>query len=701
MSKHFEERDLVKDAPPLEASRVTFEGKPDFGGENGMRKPFIEKIAVVCAQTNALSKGKKAQNKHVQTNVILFEGSSSSIPYDCWEELTAVIAVLRTSVLLCNQWEYSLREQNSCSRGRRRVIVDFPSVLNECAASIRSSPVRSIMPVWPFLLATAATLLLADHANALLRFPCAQLVTERFDPLVTPGQVSPHVHQILGGNAFNLTMDPSLDLPSLATCTTCRFKENKSNYWTAVMYFKHTNGSYLRVPQIPNHFTGSPNGGMTVYYAQHPDGHKITAFPKGFRMITGDPMLRSFRYTDNTTGDYWGKSFRCWQTTGPYDYSNSHAIGPGPFDTVHLPKAPCPGGIRSNTFFPACWDGVNLDTPDHSSHSPTIGPSGSLWVPYEPVRGPMHVNVPPSIPPYEPPSTSDRRRRPVGGVTAIVSVRWTGPFRELVGSAPRFRWFGVFALWSASWSCWLSSLQSRNSSVSSLSWCRYWIRWYVGFMVSTSPVRWLHLFMESDTWIHRSCRTEIRFVEWDMGDILAFGELIVYTDGQTSGCSQSPVVTRGSKSAGLSQSFFPKAEEGVRCRGTWTLEQHTYIHTYVAFYKNVDPTLGVFVSHGTCPESHPVHIPALFFETVWDTKELNKLWPEGAEQPYVLSMGDPTGYGRDQRSHFPWAVDEWEIDVIRERRRRIGEPGEELAALGEIPACGEVANWARVRGFVA
>ncbi|KAF9522183.1 hypothetical protein CPB83DRAFT_777475 [Crepidotus variabilis] len=39
----------------------------------------------------------------------------------------------------------------------------------------------------------------ALHANALIRFGCSQLVTERFDPLVTPGQVSPHLHQIVGG----------------------------------------------------------------------------------------------------------------------------------------------------------------------------------------------------------------------------------------------------------------------------------------------------------------------------------------------------------------------------------------------------------------------------------------------------------------------------------------------------------------------
>ena len=74
-------------------------------------------------------------------------------------------------------------------------------------------------------------------------------------------------------------MDHDLDIPSLATCTTCRFKEDKSNYWTAVMYFKHPNGTFFRVPQIPNHWVGETNGGMTVYYIQ-PGGQKVTAFPK-------------------------------------------------------------------------------------------------------------------------------------------------------------------------------------------------------------------------------------------------------------------------------------------------------------------------------------------------------------------------------------------------------------------------------------
>jgi hypothetical protein len=76
---------------------------------------------------------------------------------------------------------------------------------------------------------TATALALVAPATALLRFPCAQLVIDRLDPLVTPGQApSPHLHQILGGNSFNVTMDPAKDMPGESTCTSCQFSEDFS-----------------------------------------------------------------------------------------------------------------------------------------------------------------------------------------------------------------------------------------------------------------------------------------------------------------------------------------------------------------------------------------------------------------------------------------------------------------------------------------
>jgi Domain of unknown function (DUF1996). len=119
-------------------------------------------------------------------------------------------------------------------------------------------------------------------AHAALRFGCATVSIQRLDPLVEPGRIpSAHLHQIVGGNAFNATMEG--DIAEKATCTTCTFSENFSNYWTAVMFFKHPNGTYKRVPIMQN--TALPNGingGMTIYYTQHDfvsnGKEKITAF---------------------------------------------------------------------------------------------------------------------------------------------------------------------------------------------------------------------------------------------------------------------------------------------------------------------------------------------------------------------------------------------------------------------------------------
>lgn len=80
------------------------------------------------------------------------------------------------------------------------------------------------------------------------------------------------------------------DIGEKGKCTTCAYTEDFSNYWTAVMYFRHENGSYKRVPQYPNANLGmngatdnTIKGGMTIYYTQkdfYDNGAEhITAFP--------------------------------------------------------------------------------------------------------------------------------------------------------------------------------------------------------------------------------------------------------------------------------------------------------------------------------------------------------------------------------------------------------------------------------------
>lgn len=225
-----------------------------------------------------------------------------------------------------------------------------------------------------------ALALLVQHVSTqgttpMLRFQCSQLVIDRLDPLVNPGEApSPHLHQVVGGDSFNVTMDPAThDLPTASTCTSCTFSEDFSNYWTAVLYFRARNGTFKRVPQMPSQGLKG-NGGITVYYIPSTNAKtKVTAFKPGFRMVVGDAALQS-------PGTAHKICHRCMPASG--DKSNINCGAP---DAQTLPTGMCDGGIRSVITFPTCWDGKSLDSPDHEAHvsygtgsaANDVGPTGT------------------------------------------------------------------------------------------------------------------------------------------------------------------------------------------------------------------------------------------------------------------------------------------------------------------------------------
>lgn len=51
------------------------------------------------------------------------------------------------------------------------------------------------------------------------------------------------------------------------------------------------------------------------------------------------------------------------------------------------------------------------------------------------------------------------------------------------------------------------------------------------------------------------------------------------------------------------------------------------------------------VDSGKCPATHPVRFISLFYEVMFSVNDFKDMWYDN-KQPFVLSNGDPTGYGK-------------------------------------------------------
>ncbi|MCJ1480570.1 mucin 5B, oligomeric mucus gel-forming [Schaereria dolodes] len=210
--------------------------------------------------------------------------------------------------------------------------------------------------------------------EAFWRLLCDLSGVARIDPLISPGSVSAHAHNIYGGDAFGMTSSAS-DLAG-SGCSSCQVVQDKSSYWTPAMYFQFGNGTLAAVP-VAQH--------ISYYkYTQLMVNGVLTnpsAFPFGLQMISGDTFQRNFSGlpvpdspqpwsgNDITQANLERKAvgFNCmnYQCPGGCDEPSlyRHFLPTKDYLTAH-----CPDGIRMELVFPQCWNGKDLDSVDHKSH---------------------------------------------------------------------------------------------------------------------------------------------------------------------------------------------------------------------------------------------------------------------------------------------------------------------------------------------
>lgn len=184
-------------------------------------------------------------------------------------------------------------------------------------------------------LASVLTTTLANNSDHFILTSLSTIAMARLDPIVNPGEVSGHLHNIVGGSCFNENLNTPEEQQD-CDCSSAIIGADKSNYWAPSLMYQYPNGTF--VPML---------GSTRIYYFTRGDP---VPFPPGLRMITGMAMSRNVSDTRS-----FGLRISC-----------NHGL-----EGSYLPNGTShPEGCKAiamGIFFPSCGDG-RLDSPDHFSH---------------------------------------------------------------------------------------------------------------------------------------------------------------------------------------------------------------------------------------------------------------------------------------------------------------------------------------------
>jgi len=153
------------------------------------------------------------------------------------------------------------------------------------------------------------------------------------DPIVDPGMPggAMHMHDFAGNMATTAT---STAAQLQASKTNCQLASDTAAYWAPVLY---SHGKVVHSDRLHAYYRA---GNLNLIKTIRP-------VPAGLKMIAGNPMSTGPQLT---TVIGWNCGVQ-----GQTQYN-------------HPISCKVDQKIVMHVFFPNCWDGVHLDSPDHKSH---------------------------------------------------------------------------------------------------------------------------------------------------------------------------------------------------------------------------------------------------------------------------------------------------------------------------------------------
>jgi hypothetical protein len=162
------------------------------------------------------------------------------------------------------------------------------------------------------------------------------------DPIVFPAQAGrSHLHDFFGNVSVNAATTTGSLVKAGSSCLKGMNEVDKAAYWTPALMH---NGQPV---------TGPPDDlRIDAYYSVSDKRLPLRPIPFGLRMIAGDSKAQSPQSTDIV-------HYNCLRYPQGGQVTGSSAA---------IPSCPASAYLSAKIIFPGCWDGRNLDSPDHKSH---------------------------------------------------------------------------------------------------------------------------------------------------------------------------------------------------------------------------------------------------------------------------------------------------------------------------------------------